>query len=169
MHHAFWCGNSPSSNLCTWKSCWKGKTQAGFGSLFHMLFHGHLRSCTTCYWIITLSNSVTVRLLKYPHYMEMKYPYALKSLQIPVPQNLESSAPGVFDVWQENQMLATELQLFAKKISWRNYMKNTVNVTLFQICLICFLLKSCSHSEQTAINIFCRISKCSTARILERK
>jgi len=55
-----------------------------------------------------------------------------KFLKIPVPQNLESSAPGIFDVWQENQM-----QLFAKKNSWRNSRKVTVSVTLFQICFVC--------------------------------
>ena len=92
--------------------------------------------CFTCYFmsisdVVPCANSVTVRLLKYPA-MDMKYQYPLKSFQIPVPQNLESSAPGIFDVWQENQM-----QLFAKKNSWRNSRKVTVSVTLFQICFVC--------------------------------
>lgn len=153
MHHAFWCGNSPSSNLCTWKSCWKGQTQAGFDSLFHRLFHEHLGCCTMC----KQRNGKTLEVSCYGCEV---------SVSSEKFSNSSASEPRIkrswdFDVWQENQM-----QLVAKKNSWRNSRKVTVSVTLFQICFVCFLLKSCSHSEQTAINIFCRISKCSTARIL---
>jgi len=170
---AFWCGNRPSSNLCTSQKLRFSQIISTSKTIPRCDDHSRLHVCFKVGFLVGNKNSKATPSLSGRHW-NWDNPRLGASNEALLRHNRRSQPQLVQVSWFPNPVTEDHpksilQQTFSDYVYSICIIQNTyIYIYYIHMCKIkisCIMLKICSKDQ--TINIFWRISKCSTARILE--
>lgn len=155
---AFWCGNRPSSNLCTSQKLRFSQIISTSKTIPRCDDHSRLHVCFKVGFLVGAP-------------LKLGQPRLGASNEALLRHNRRSQPQLVQVSWFPNPVTedhpkSIRQQTFSDYVYSICIIQNTyIYIHMCKIKISCIMLKICSKDQ--TINIFWRISKCSTARILE--